>query len=138
MKILLDTNIVLDLLLERKPFILYAREIFLLIEEKKIEGFLSASSITTIHYLVSKATSKTEADETIELLLELFKIAPLDEKVIKDAIKTNDIDFEDSVLYNCAFYSNIDYIITRDKKGFKNSKVSVLPPDEFLAFFKSL
>lgn len=138
MKILLDTNVVMDLLLEREPFFEASREIFLLVEEKKVQGFLSASSITTIHYLLNKAISKDEADETINILLKLFDITPLDKDTLLNALKTNGNDFEDSVIYNSAEKSNIDYLITRDKKGFKNSKVSILTPVEFIGFFQSL
>ena len=138
MKILLDTNIVLDLLLKREDFFLKSREIFILIEEKNVEGFLFASSFTTIYYLISKYLSKVEADEAIEILLKLFEVASLDKEIIQNAVKNNGVDFEDSVIYSSAYYEGVDYIITRDKRGFKNSKVDCLNPDDFLAFWNSI
>lgn len=138
MKILLDTNIVLDLLLERGQFCNAAKNIFLLVEEKKIRGFLSASSITTIHYLVNKSLSKDEANKVITMLLMLFEVAPLNKNIFASALENIGVDFEDSVIYSCALDSKIDYIITRDKKGFNTSKVSALTPMEFLGFYKSL
>jgi len=138
MKILLDTNIVLDLLLEREPFYNSSKEIFLLAEEKKLKAYLSASSITTIHYLVSKALKKQEADSVIAMLLEIFSISPLDKNILLEAITNNGVDFEDSVIYSSAFKRNIDYIITRDKQGFKNSKVKILEPNNFLALYKEI
>ncbi len=138
MKILLDTNIVLDILLKREKFFLRSREIFILVEEKKVEGFLSASSFTTIYYLISKYLSKKEADESIEILLKLFDVTYLDKNIIKNAVENNGVDFEDSVIYTSAYYEGIDYIITRDKRGFKNSKVECLNPNNFLAFWNSL
>ncbi len=138
MKILLDTNIVLDILLKREKFFLRSREIFILVEEKKVEGFLSASSFTTIYYLISKYLSKKEADESIEILLKLFDVTCLDKNIIKNAVENNEVDFEDSVIYSSAYYEGIDYIITRDKRGFKNSKVECLNPENFLAFWNSL
>ncbi len=138
MKILLDTNIVLDILLKREKFFLRSREIFILVEEKKVEGFLSASSFTTIYYLISKYLSKKEADESIEILLKLFDVTYLDKNIIKNAVENNEVDFEDSVIYSSAYYEGIDYIITRDKRGFKNSKVECLNPENFLAFWNSL
>ena len=138
MKILLDTNIVLDILLKREKFFLRSREIFILVEEKKVEGFLSASSFTTIYYLISKYLSKKEADESIEILLKLFDVTYLDKNIIKNAVENNGVDFEDSVIYTSANYEGIDYIITRDKRGFKNSKVECQNPDNFLAFWNSL
>ncbi len=138
MKILLDTNIVLDILLKREKFFLRSREIFILVEEKKVEGFLSASSFITIYYLISKYLSKKEADESIEILLKLFDVTYLDKNIIKNAVENNEVDFEDSVIYTSAYYEGIDYIITRDKRGFKNSKVECLNPENFLSLWNSL
>jgi len=135
MKILLDTNIILDLLLKREPFIHSAKEIFLLIENGSLDGFISASSITTIHYLVEKSLSKQEADKSIDILLQIFNISPIDKQVLKDAVTNNGSDFEDSVIYTSAYYSKIDFIITRDKKGFTKSKVKTIEPNDFLALF---
>ena len=135
MKILLDTNTVLDLLLERKPFFKHSKELFILAETKKLKAYLSASSITTIHYLTAKALNKNEADKIIEMLLKIFLVTPLDKAVFTEAIANNGQDFEDSVIYSSAFNSDIDYIITRDKKGFRNSKVKTIDPNSFLAFY---
>ena len=135
MKILLDTNVVLDLLLAREPFVEWAREIFVLVENAELEGYLCANSITTLHYLVGREKNKEEADEIVSALLSLFEIASVDKRVLLDATTNNGIDYEDSVIYNSAFHSSIDIIVTRDKKGFKNSKISTLTPQEFLAFW---
>jgi len=136
-KILLDTNVVLDLLLAREPFVDLAREIFILIENKEIEGYLCATSVTTLHYLIGRETNKKEANQIIEKLLILFEVSPVTKKVLYDASANNGIDYEDSVIYTSAYYSDINIIVTRDKRGFKESKISSLTPKEFLAFFKS-
>ncbi len=138
MKILLDTNIVLDLLLEREPYFKGAKELFILAETKKLKAYLSASSIATIHYLTMKALNKKEADKIIDMLLKIFLVTPLDKIVFIEAIYNNGTDFEDSVIYSSVFNSNIDYIITRDKKGFKNSKVKTLDPNSFLALYNEI
>lgn len=137
MKILLDTNVVLDVLLAREPFVDLAREIFILIENKEIEGHLCATSVTTLHYLIGRETNKKEANEIIEKLLILFEVSPVTKKVLYDASVNNGIDYEDSVIYTSAYYSDINIIVTRDKRGFKESKISSLTPKEFLAFFES-
>jgi len=69
MKILLDTNVVLDLLLERKPFVDFAEEIFVIIEEQKVEGFLCPTSITTIYYLLNKNLDKKRCNDAMKTLL---------------------------------------------------------------------
>ena len=136
MKILLDTNVVLDLLLAREPFVHLAKEIFILIENGEIEGYLCATSVTTLHYLVGRQTNKIEADEVIEKLLTLFNVAPVTKQILHNACLNNGSDYEDSVIYTSAYFSSINIIVSRDKKGFKASKVSTLTPKEFLAFFE--
>ena len=138
MKVLLDTNVVLDLLLNRKPFADEAIKIFSLIELKKIDAYLCATTLTTIHYLVSKNLSKTQTDEVIQNLLKLFEIAKVDKNILVESLANNGKDFEDSVLYTSAKFCEVDIIITRDKKGFKNSKVSVYEPLDFLLLLKNI
>ena len=132
MKILLDTNIVLDVLLQREPFCDDAKIIFELIESNKVSGFLCATSITTIYYLTSKSKNKIQADVIIDNLLQLFDIADVNKNILLKSLKNNGKDFEDSVIYTSAEYLDIDIIITRDKKGFKKSSVKVKQPREFL------
>ena len=136
MKILLDTNVVLDLLLAREPFVEAAREIFVLAESRELEACLCATSLTTLHYLMQKAADKAEADTLVATLLELFEVAPVDKDVLIDASVSNGTDYEDSVIAAAAKAAGMDRIVTRDNGGFKNSTVPVLHPDEFLAFWR--
>ena len=138
MKILLDTNIVLDILLAREPFVDEAREIFLLIENQQVEGFVCATTITTIHYLIGRQKDKASADALVLNLLKLFEVALVDKQILQDASLNNGVDYEDSVIYTSAKYAQVDMIVTRDKRGFKNSEISILKPKEFLAFWKTL
>ena len=132
MKILLDTNVVLDLLLERENF-KQAKQIFEKIEDREIDGYLCATTITTIHYLVTKTYDKNKANEIIKDLLKLFDIVDVTKSILLKAIENNGKDFEDSVIYTGSEFFDIDLIITRDKKGFKNSTIEVLNPIEFLS-----
>ena len=132
-KILLDTNIVLDLLLQREPFCNNAKAIFELIESNEAGGYLCATSVTTIYYLISKSVNKSKADEIIENLLQLFNVADVNKNILLKSLQNNGKDFEDSVIYTSAEYFNIDVIITRDKKGFKQSNIKVMQPKEFLS-----
>jgi predicted nucleic acid-binding protein len=133
MKILLDTNIVLDLLLQREPFSNNAVKIFSLIESKKLEAYLCATTITTVYYLISKSLKKTQSDKVIDELLQLFKIAEVNRDILVSSLKSSGKDFEDSVLYTSAKFSKVDVIITRNKKGFDKANVLVQEPKEFLA-----
>ncbi len=136
MRVLLDTNIVLDLLLAREPFLQSAKEIFLMVENRIIEGFLSATSIVTLHYLIGKQNGRDEANRVIEDLLELFEITPVDKDILLKASANNGTDYEDSVIYTAAEKNSVDIIVSRDTKGFKRSKVAVMMPDTFLAGVK--
>jgi predicted nucleic acid-binding protein len=134
MKILLDTNIVLDLLLDRKPFSADAQSIFAKIENNEMEGFLCPTTITTLFYLLSKHLGKQKSQEAIEILLEIFDVVTINKTILLESLKNSGIDFEDSVIYTSAVHANIDIIITRDKNGFKKSKVKTVTPQEFLLF----
>ncbi|MBF0390150.1 MAG: PIN domain-containing protein [Desulfamplus sp.] len=138
MKILFDTNIVLDLLLDRKPFSDLATILFSLAEEKIIAGFLGATTVTTIFYLATKVVGKKKAEEAISKLLTIFTIAPVNGSVLEAALKSKFSDFEDAVLYQAAYHSNIQAIVTRDVVGFKHSTIPVYSPDELCTMVKAL
>jgi predicted nucleic acid-binding protein len=135
MKVLLDTNIVLDLLLQREPFCDDAKVIFELIESNKIEGYLCATTITTIYYLISKNSTKNQADNIISQLLQLFNIADVNKNILLKSLDNNGKDFEDSVIYTSAEFFDIRIIITRDKKGFEKSNIKIATTKEFLESF---
>ncbi len=135
MKVLLDTNIVLDLLLQREPFCDDAKVIFELIESNKIEGYLCATTITTIYYLISKNSTKNQADNIISQLLQLFNIADVNKNILLKSLDNNGKDFEDSVIYTSAEFFDIKIIITRDKKGFEKSNIKIATTKEFLESF---
>ena len=138
MRVVFDTNIVLDLLLDREPFSDEAEILFEMVEEGRIVGILSATTLTTIHYLVSKSKGKKETTKIISSLLKLFEIAGVTRSVLEDALEAKDKDYEDSVLYSAAYHSGADLIVTRDRSGFANSKVSVMHPKELLAFLSAV
>lgn len=133
MKILLDTNVVLDFLLQRETFVKDAREIMLLVSEEKVQGFLCPTTITTIYYIMRKSFSENECLKAIKELLGFFEVTKVDKNTLLQSIKNSSGDFEDSVVYTSA--TNIDIIITRDKKGFRKCTKKVLTPKEFVANF---
>jgi len=128
LKVLFDTNIVLDLLLDREPFSLDAAKCFSLVESGEIEGWLCASTVTTLHYLIKKSAGAGEAFHGISLMLSLFEIAPVNKSVLESALRLPFKDFEDAVLHEAARYSNVDVIVTRNLADFKNSFIPVQLP----------
>lgn len=132
MKILFDTNVVLDLLLDREPFVAEATQLFLLVERGDITGVLCASTITTIHYLATKAVGIKNARQQITKLLQLFEVAAVNRAVLENALQLQFTDYEDAVLYESARHNGTEIIVTRDKGGFKKSKLTIYTPQEFL------
>ncbi|MCW5699142.1 MAG: PIN domain-containing protein [Rhodospirillales bacterium] len=132
MKLLVDTNVVLDLLLDRSPFVHAASDIFGRIERGEISGFLAATTVTTIHYLAMKAIGGQAADKAIERLLTLFDVAPITRLVLQSALSAKYADFEDAVVHEAARYAALDGIVTRDVAGFRNATLPIYQPDELL------
>jgi predicted nucleic acid-binding protein len=132
MRVLVDTNIVIDFLAARDPFYEDSCKIFTMVELEQISGFFCATTITTIHYLIAKEFDKPFADNTISNLLKIFDITDVNKNTLVNALRKNDIDFEDSVIYVSAEFAKIDTIITRDNKGFEKSNIRTKSPTIFL------
>jgi predicted nucleic acid-binding protein len=132
MKILFDTNIILDLMLDRKPFSETAAKLISTVETGEVIGALGATTITTIHYLAVKTVGKEKALQEIQKLLSIFEIAPVNRLVLEKAIKTGLSDFEDAVLYEAGKQIRAEAIVTRNPDDFKVSDLSVYLPDELL------
>ncbi len=108
------------------------------VELSEINGFLCATTVTTIHYLLSKNLDKKKAIVCINSIIALFEIASVDRLVIENALQSKFTDFEDSVLHESARHAGVEYIITRDIKDFKNTKIPAFTPTEFLSMLESL
>ena len=133
MKIMIDTNIVLDVLLEREPFYKHSRAIIEMCEKRKIYGFISASSATDIFYLVRKALSSTEkAYDALGEILNIVKILTVTNDDVNKAFLQKAKDFEDCLLATCAKSNNCDAIITRNKKDFLDFGITLFSPEEFI------
>ena len=132
MKVLLDTNVVLDVLLDREPWSRAATELFAAAERGRLEGMLGATTVTTIFYLARKVVGVDAARREIRRLLTLFAVAPVSRSVLGDALELDFADFEDAVLDAAARHAGAEAIVTRDPKGFAASRLPVLTPGELL------
>lgn len=135
MRILVDTNVVLDLLLGREPFVQDAARIFALVERAEVEGFLCATTLTTVDYLLGQSLSEEETRKAIRRLLSLFEIAAVNRVVLDAASEGSIRDFEDGVLAESANHVGVERIITRNTRNFAKSPVVAVDPSEFLAQF---
>jgi predicted nucleic acid-binding protein len=133
MRLLFDVNVVLDVLLDRKPFSDAASAVWAAIERGEAEGMLAAHAVTTLHYLNSKAVGVRMAAETTEALLSVFAVAPVDEAVLRAAIALEWKDFEDAVTAAGARRAKCDAVVTRNPRDFKGAAVKVLTPAEAVA-----
>ena len=138
MRVLFDTNVVLDLLLERAPYVEEAQILFEYVERGEITGMLGATTVTTIHYLASKALGEKEARGVLTTLLNLFDIAGVTRVVLQEALDSGNRDYEDAVLIAASVHAGVDVIVTRDAKGFDKAAVAVMTPGEFLASLETL
>lgn len=138
MRVLFDTNIILDVLLDRKPFSEHASYLMSMVECSEISGFVCATTITTVHYLLSKQLNNKKAKECIRSIMTLFEVASVNRVVIENALKTKFTDFEDSVLHESARHAGAEYIITRNIKDFSKSQIPTYTPTEFLSMLESL
>jgi len=132
LKVLFDTNVVLDLLLDRKPFSSAAAHLFSKVEVGIISGYICATTVTTVHYLAAKVAGAENAREKIEHLMTLFEIAPVNRPILKAALSLQFKDFEDAVLHEAALHVGAHGIVTRDIGGFKRSKIPVYSPEELI------
>jgi predicted nucleic acid-binding protein len=131
-KLLVDTNIVIDLLSKREEFFQEAQELFTLADNRQVELFVSALTFANTHYLLSKYQKLDDARKILIKFKVLVKVAPLDDKIVELALVSDFKDFEDAIQYNTALENGIDVIITRNKKDFKNSKLPIMNAREYL------
>ena len=133
MRVAFDTNVVLDLLLDREPWSLAAARLFSRVEGGELEGYVCATTITTIHYLATKAVGSKQAREEILKLLTLCAVAPVDQRVLQRAVELDFSDFEDAVIHEACRLAAVDVLVTQDLEGFKRATVRTLSPEEFLS-----
>ena len=133
MRVLLDTNVVLDLLLERQPFADAAAELASRIEREEIEGCLGAGTITTTQYLARKVLGDRRAREAIADLLALFEIVPFTRAVLQEALSLPFADFEDAVLHEAARFGGADAVVTRNLDDFRRATLPIYSPTDLLS-----
>jgi predicted nucleic acid-binding protein len=131
-KILIDTNVVLDLLLEREPFVETAIALFEQIEQGKLEGSIAATTITNIFYIIRKTEGREVALAAIHRLLIGLRFCAVDRQTVETALSFGLKDFEDSIQLACATLSQLDAIVTRDQKDFIGSSLPIYSPKELL------
>lgn len=133
MRVLFDTNVVLDLLLGRAPFVQVAARLVGRVERGQIEGLLCATTVTTIHYLLAKELGRQAARDAVGTLLTLFSVAPVDDRTLSLALDLPFPDFEDAVLHEAARLAGARAIVTRNGSDFRGAVLPIDSPNELEA-----
>ena len=133
MKILVDTNVIIDALTGRKPFREAAEQIFILAANQIEDMYITANSATDIYYLTRKHLHNADqAKNTMSKLYELFYILDVTSEDCQEALSSKVKDYEDAVIANCASRNRMDYIVTRNIRDYEHSKIKALLPDALL------
>jgi predicted nucleic acid-binding protein len=128
----IDTNIIIDLLANRKPFSKYAIELFQGAEERKYKLFVSSHSIATTHYILKRHIEEKALRILLNNLLDYVTVIPIDGNDLRAGLRSKQPDFEDSLQMICAYsVEKLECIITRNVKDFKACELPVYSPDEF-------
>lgn len=133
MKLVLDTNIVLDVLLDRAPHAGPAAEVLSLADGGNIDAALCATTVTTVHYLAAKATGGKRAAALVGELLHMLAVAPVDRDVLLAASRLGFADFEDAVIHEAARAWGAAAIVSRDATGFARAALPVFDAHELLS-----
>ena len=131
-RIFVDTNIVLDLLQKRDEFYSDAQDLFTMADKKEIKLYVSALTIANTHYLLSKFYNLNEVRKILLKFKVLVEVLAVNDKIIDLSLASDFNDFEDGIQYYTAIENNMDLILTRNKKDFKNSNLPVLTAREYL------
>ena len=134
-RIFIDTNVLVDLVLERKGFYQDARRLFNFCKERRITPYISSISVAIINYLLLKKYNEEKVKGLLEIIYKLTEILPFHKRIISLAHYSNFKDLEDGFQYFTAKENNIKVIITRNEKDFEVNDVSVVSPKQFLAAF---
>jgi len=137
MRVLLDTNIILDVVLAREPFAEDSVQILKLHEQGAIEAYIAAITPINVFYVTRKLKGRKEAQRAIELILSSLLVCTLNDSVLEQAYKLPFGDYEDAVQHASKTASGLDAIVTRDSKDYQNATLPVLSPAELLIKLQS-
>lgn len=135
-RVFVDTNIVLDLLSERKNFFEASQDLFTYALDNKIELIVSTLTFANTHYILKEQLKINKVRSSLRKFKTLVEVAPFDDKILERALEEEFKDFEDGIQYYIAIENSCDAIITRNKRDFKTSSIPVLNASEFLSASK--
>ena len=132
MKVLISTEMVLDVLLDRQPDVVQAARIISMVEAGDVTAFLADSTVTIVHSVATRLVGRERADKEVHKLLLIFEIAPATRVVLEGALLARGTDLEDAILSESAHHVGADALVTRRPDAYPDSHVPVYTPDRFL------
>jgi predicted nucleic acid-binding protein len=133
-KILIDTDVILDFFFDRKPFSDNAAKILSLCESKEIKGYITSVIISNVYYLLRQTASHEKVVENLNQLISITEVLTTDKVIINKALNSKFKDFEDALQnYSAELSGEIDLIVTRNTKDFKNSALGIMTPENYLS-----
>lgn len=137
MKVLIDTNIIVDFIIKREPFFSASDKIVNLCIDKKIIGYMAAHSVSNIFYILRKNIPSDKRRRILIDLCNIFTVASIDSSKIINALENENFsDFEDCLQDECAYCADADFIITRNIKDFSDSRIKAIIPEDFIEIIK--
>lgn len=132
MKILIDTNVIVDVALERHPFYIETLQVLSFVYRQEIEGYISASTFSDLYYIIRKEKGKNSALDFLRRLATFCRVATVDTAAINMALSTNFRDFEDAIQYSTAIVNQLDAIVTRNPQDFPVTTPQILTPAQLI------
>ncbi len=128
MRLLFDTNIVLDVLLNRKPFVENSKELWQAVDDGRLMGYVTATTLTNIFYIARKLVGLDKARAAVKVCLDTFEVCPVDHSALELAMNMAVDDYEDALQVACAQLTALDGIVTRDKT-YPGSSMAIYTPE---------
>ena len=138
MRVLFDTNVVLDVLMDRSPFSGAASALFDAVDTGIIVGLLGGTTITTVYFLLRRSVGATVAFEKVRLLLSRFEIAPVGRAAIEGALDLGFADFEDAVLHEAGRQARAESVVTRNGDDFRGGTLLIYTPTELVSLLEAV
>jgi len=135
-RILVDTNIVLDLLAKRTEFLKEAQELFTLSDKKELKLYVSSLTFANTYYILSQKLKLGTARKILRKFKVLVEVLPMDDKIIDLSLESDFKDFEDAIQYHTAIENDVNIIVTRNLKDFKTAKIPVLTAKDYIEMRK--
>ena len=132
MKVLIYTNVIVDVALEREPFYAESDRILTLAEEAQIQGYVSASTFSDLYYIIRRDKARDWTLEFLRQLATFCQVATVDNSVIAIALTCNFKDFEDAIQYSTAVINLIDAIVTRNPRDFPVNIPRIVTPNQLI------